>query len=143
MKILLLLLILFSNAVFSELYRGDKTTKTSPIAHKPQHDPPKVVNEYTAALAFHACKNESTVANASAFKVGDTGLVVQMKCIVIDTGNTAALGTILDYKNAGNYEFNYIRQKSVNELTYKNQLTKYYDMPGGVVLLIRVPFKLL
>lgn len=113
------------------------------IAQRPQHDPPEVVNDYTEVLAFDACKNEITVANASAFKVGDTVLVIQMKGVVIDTSNTAAFGTILDYKNASNYEFNYISQKSVNVLTFKSQLTKYYDMPGGVVQLIRVPFKLL
>ncbi|GAB2820597.1 T9SS type B sorting domain-containing protein [Ferruginibacter profundus] len=140
MKKLLLLLILFSNEVLAQVGNNDKPVKGLSVSNKPQHDPPEVVNEYTAALAFDACKNEITVADATAYKVGDTVLLIQMKGAVIDTSNTATFGTIIDYKNAGNYEFNYISQKTGNKLTFKNRLTKAYDIPNGVVQLIRVPY---
>ena len=110
-----------------------------PIINKPQHDPPAVVNIYTEVVAYDICTNQITVVNDSGYFVGDTVLLIQMKGTVIDTNNTAAFGTILDYRNAGNYEFNYISQKTGNKLTFKNKLTKNYDIPTGVVQLVRVP----
>ena len=62
-----------------------------------------------------------------------------MKGAIIDTSNTPAFGSILDYGNAGNYEFNYISQKSGNVLTFLNKLTRNYDIPEGGVQLVRVP----
>ena len=107
---------------------------------KPLHDPPIIINDYAAILSFNICTNTFTVDTATAFNLGDTVIIMQMKGAVIDTSNTASFGTILDYKNAGNYEFNYISQKSGNQLTFKNKLTKGYDIPDGVVQLIRVPY---
>jgi gliding motility-associated-like protein len=106
---------------------------------KPTHDPPEVVNKYTEVLAFNICTNSITVSDASQFSQGDTVLMIQMKGALIDTSNTAAFGNILDYKNAGNYEFNYISQKSGNILSFLNKLTRQYDIPGGVVQLVRIP----
>lgn len=111
-----------------------------PMPRKPQHDPPIVVNKYTEALAYDICTNQLTVMNATDYGVGDTVLLVQMKGAVIDTSNTPAFGTILSYGNAGNYEFNYISQKTGNIITLKNKLIKNYDIPDGVVQLVRVPF---
>lgn len=127
MKKLFLFIGLISNVAYSQ------------VINKPQHDPPVVVNVYTEVIAYDICTNQFTVANDSAFNVGDTVLLIQMKGAVIDTGNTAAFGTVLDYKNAGNYEFNYISQKTGNVFTFKNKLTKNYDIPTGVVQLVRVP----
>ncbi len=128
MKRLLLLIILISNYTYGQ------------VINKPQHDPPEIINKYTEVLFFNECNNAITVSNDSSFNIGDTVLLIQMKGAVIDSSNTASFGTILDYKNAGNYEFNYISQKSGNKLTFKNRLTKTYDIPGGVVQLIRVPY---
>jgi len=127
MKQLVLLLLLISNYAYGQ------------VTHKPQHDPPVVVNKYTEVLALNICTNEITVANATFYNPGDTVLLIQMMGAEIDTSNTASFGTVLDYKNAGNYEFNYISQKSGNVLTFKNKLTRSYDVPGGVVQLVRVP----
>jgi gliding motility-associated-like protein len=110
------------------------------VIKKPQHDPPAIVNSYTEVTAWDICKNEITVAVDSTFKAGDTVLIIQMKGALIDTSNTSTFGTIIDYRNAGNYEFNYISIKSGNILTLKNKLTKKYDIPDGVVQLVRVPY---
>lgn len=107
---------------------------------KPQHSPPIIINDYAAVLSYNICTNTFSVDTATAFNIGDTVIIMQMKGAVIDTSNTASFGTILDYKNAGNYEFNYISQISGNQLTFKNKLTKGYDIPDGVVQLIRVPY---
>jgi gliding motility-associated-like protein len=129
MKKLLLGLIIISNAALGQT-----------AIDRPQHDVPKVVNEYTEVLAFNICTNQLTVADATLYKTGDTVLMIQMKGAIIDTSNTASFGTVLEYKNAGNYEMNYISAKLGNTITLKNKLTRQYDIPAGVVQLIRVPY---
>jgi hypothetical protein len=99
-----------------------------------------IINAYTAVSSFDICKNAVTVDDASKYKVGDTVLVIQMKGAVIDSTNTAAFGTITNYKNAGNYEFNYIKSKNGNIVELKNVLTRQYDFTDGKVQLVRVPF---
>ncbi len=126
MKRLLYLLVFISNFTYSQV-------------NKPQHDPPETINRYAAVLAFDICTNTITVSDATEFNTGDTVLMIQMKGAIIDTSNTASFGTILDYGNAGNYEFNFISAKSGNQLTFLNKLTRAYDIPDGVVQLVRVP----
>ena len=130
---------LFSNAALGQVINKTLPGKADSVTHKPQHEPPEIVNVYTEVLSYDICTNSIAIANDSAFKVGDTVLLIQMKGAVIDTSNTASFGTVLNYKNAGNYEFNYISQISGNVFTFKNKLTKAYDIPGGVIQLIRVP----
>ncbi len=101
---------------------------------------PIIINDYTPASAFDKCKNMLTVADASKYKAGDTVLLIQMKGAVIDSTNTATFGNITDYKNTGNYEFNYIKNKSGNLIELKNVITRQYDFTEGKVQLIRVPF---
>lgn len=99
-----------------------------------------VINSYTAVTAFDKCKNILTVADGTKYKAGDTVLMIQMKGAVIDSSNTAAFGTITNYKNAGNYEFNYIKSKNGNLIELKNIVTRQYDLSDGKVQLISVPF---
>lgn len=126
MKRLSYFIILISNFTFSQV-------------GKPQHDPPETINAYTAALAFDICTNTITVSDATRFNTGDTVLMIQMKGAIIDTSNTPAFGTIITYGNAGNYEFNFISAKSGNQLTFLNKPTRAYDIPDGIVQLVRVP----
>lgn len=137
MKKLLFIILLVSNYTYGQVTGVIKDT--TQIINKPQHDPPETINYYTAVLAFDICTNSITVSDAGLFNAGDTVLMIQMKGAVVDTSNTPAFGTILDYKNAGNYEFNFISQKSGNVLTFLNKLTRSYDIPEGVVQLVRVP----
>ncbi len=139
MKRLWFLLLLISNYSIGQVITGRNIPVQKPVINKPQHDPPAVVNIYTEVLAYNICTNQITVSNDSGYFVGDTVLLIQMKGAVIDTSNTASFGTILDYRNAGNYEFNYISRKAGNIITFKNRLTKSYDIPTGVVQLVRVP----
>ena len=99
-----------------------------------------IINTYTPVLALNPCNNKITVEDASTFNTGDTVLIIQMKGALIDSTNTAAFGNILNYKNAGNYEFNYVKSKSGNVIELKNVLTRQYDIPDGKVQLIRVPY---
>jgi len=126
MKRIFYFILLISNFTYSQV-------------SKPQHEPPETINRYAAVVAFDICTNSITVSDATEFNAGDTVLMIQMKGAVIDTSNTPAFGTILDYGNAGNYEFNFISAKSGNQLTFLNKLTRTYDIPDGVVQLVRVP----
>ncbi len=99
-----------------------------------------IINQYTPVLGFDKCKNFLTVGDATNYKAGDTVLLIQMKGAVIDSSNTAAFGTITDYKNAGNYEFNYIKSKTGNNIELLNTVTRNYDIPNGKVQLVRVPY---
>lgn len=102
-----------------------------------------IINTYTpvTAITLDPCKNTLiTVEDASTFNVNDTVMIIQMKGAVIDSTNTASFGTITDYKNAGNYEINYVRSKTGNTIELKNLMTRQYDVPNGKVQLIRVPY---
>jgi gliding motility-associated-like protein len=99
-----------------------------------------IINAYTPVLALNPCNNTLTVEDGTAYNVGDTVLLIQMKGAVIDSTNTAASGTVTDYKNSGNYEYNYVKSKTGNAIELKNALTRQYDIPVGKVQLIRVPY---
>jgi gliding motility-associated-like protein len=99
-----------------------------------------IINEYTPVLSLDPCKNILNVGNASAYNVGDTVLLIQMKGAIIDSTNTAAFGTITDYKSAGNYEYNYVKSKTGNQIELKNKILRTYEISNGKVQLIRVPY---
>ena len=99
-----------------------------------------IINTYTPVLALNPCDNKLTVEDGSTFNTGDTVLMIQMKGAVIDSTNTASFGNITDYKNAGNYEFNYVKSRAGNVIELKNQLLRQYDIPVGRVQLVRVPY---
>lgn len=99
-----------------------------------------VINTYTPVLAFDPCNNRLTVEDGSTFNAGDTVVLMQMKGAGIDSTNTAAFGNVTDYKNAGNYEFNFVKTKTGNVIELRNNLLRQYDIPVGRVQLIRVPY---
>lgn len=103
-------------------------------------DSTQIINDYTEVLGFNICKNEITVADASKYNPGDTVLLIQMKGAIIDSSNTSNFGTITDYRSSGNYEYNYVKQKTGNVIQLKNLVTRTYDIPNGKVQLIRVPY---
>ena len=99
-----------------------------------------IVNDYTPVISLDPCKNIINVGNASAFNVGDTVLLIQMKGAVIDSSNNSSFGNITNYKNAGNYEFNYVKSKNGNGIELLNKIERQYDLPDGKVQLVRVPY---
>ena len=99
-----------------------------------------VINLYTPVTGLLPCLNKISVVDATGYNVGDTVLLIQMKGAVIDSTNTPVFGNIIDYKNAGSYEFNFVKSKSGNVIELKNVLLRQYDIPFGKAQLIRVPF---
>ena len=99
-----------------------------------------IINDYTPVISLDRCKNIINVGDGSAFNIGDTVLMIQMKGAVIDSSNTSSFGSVTNYKNSGNYEFNYIKSKSGNSVELLNKIERQYDLPDGKVQLIRVPY---
>jgi hypothetical protein len=111
-----------------------------PILHAQTNIIGGIVNDYTPIINYNPCDNSFIVENASKFKIGDTVLVIQMKGAVIDTTNTSNFGSVIDYKEAGNYEYNYVSGKIGNAILLKLRLERNYNYVTGKVQLIRVPF---
>jgi gliding motility-associated-like protein len=132
-----ILFLLLSNSVLAQVNPGLRLTADHFTAGNPITG---IINTYTPVLALNPCENKITVEDAATFNPGDTVLMIQMKGAVIDSTNTAAFGTITDYKNAGNYEFNYVKSKTGNIIELKNNLTRQYDIPDGKIQLVRVPY---
>ncbi len=99
-----------------------------------------IINAYAEVLNYDACNNKLTVSDASAYKTGDTVLLIQMKGAIIDTGNSASFGKILGYRSAGYYEINYVKQKTGNDIFLANIPIHSFNVPEGQVQLIRVPY---
>ena len=99
-----------------------------------------VINQYTPIVGLLPCENIIVVENAGAFFVNDTVLIIQMQGAVIDSSNTNSFGQVTIYNNVGNYEYNFVKSVSGNNIELKNKITRTYDIPTGKVQLIRVPY---
>ena len=95
-----------------------------------------IINDYTPVTAIISCG--VSVGSATAFSVGDTVLLIQMKGASIDTSNSTNFGTLTSYNDAGNYEFNVIQSIIGNTITFVYNILRTYT-PSDVVQLIRVP----
>ncbi|HZF99672.1 MAG TPA: hypothetical protein VEY71_01655, partial [Chitinophagales bacterium] len=98
-----------------------------------------VINQYTEVLGIAptGCYTNINVANGSFFSVGDTVLIIQMKGATLDLSNTPSFGTVIDYDNAGNYEFAIVDGVSGNTVSV-GALTNAYSISGSVQL-VTVP----
>ncbi len=89
-----------------------------------------IINKYGAIYSF--CDSATVyVDDPSGFNQGDKILIYQAKGAVVDSTNTSSFGNILNYGNAGNYEFNQISRIEGNKITFKYYLLHKYDTPIG------------
>ncbi len=135
------------NASYNATLQGSATSNVAnpncsfvadscPVVNQVTH----IINDYTPLTAFDACTNQLTAESTTAFKAGDTVLIIQMKGAAIDSSNSSNFGSITDFRSSGFYEFNYIQGITGNNITLKNTLTKSYDFAHGRVQLVRVPY---
>jgi gliding motility-associated-like protein len=97
-----------------------------------------VINSYAAVLSTGPC-NGLNVDSTNGFDVGDTVLMIQMKGATIDLTNTASFGTVLNYSNCGNYEYNVVSAITGNTIHLKYNIVRTYDIPTGKVQLVKLP----
>jgi gliding motility-associated-like protein len=97
-----------------------------------------IINSYAAVNGYAPCNNALIVDTASGFNAGDTVLMIQMKGAVADSSNTPGFGNIIDYRAAGNYEYNVISYKNADSIALKYKIVRNYNINGGKVQLVRV-----
>ncbi|MEZ5013014.1 MAG: T9SS type A sorting domain-containing protein [Chitinophagales bacterium] len=97
-----------------------------------------VINTYAEVSAINICQNTITLASAAGFTIGDEVLLIQMKGAEINQTNSASFGNMINYHNAGRYEFGIISSISGTVVTLQNTLLHTYDVSGKVQL-VRVP----
>jgi hypothetical protein len=96
-----------------------------------------IVNLYTPVISFVDC-NGVTVRSTAGFRAGDTVLIIQMKGARMDTTESSTFGTIVDYDDAGNFEFAIVASVAGSTVYLRDRLLHHYT-PSGLVQLIRVP----
>ncbi|NJO00964.1 MAG: hypothetical protein HC880_04045 [Bacteroidia bacterium] len=107
-----------------------------------------IINSYARVSAIGT--NVLTVDNVSlapdanltdAFGPGSKVMIIQMKGALVQTGNAPDFGSILDYRDAGNYELAEVLALSGSGPSYTltlSPLTRNYDV-HGTVQLVSVP----
>ena len=97
-------------------------------------------NDYASVTSFDTtgCKAQLAIPSASAFSVGDSVLVIQMKGANFDSTNTSAFGSFINLNGAGNYEIAAIYSITSNTIMLNGKLVKKY-FSGGYLQLIRIP----
>lgn len=96
-----------------------------------------IINKYAAVTQI--CDNGTLVVdNPFEFRAGEKILIYQAQGAVIDSSDSAEFGKILDYAQAGNYEFNYIASISGSTIRLRNALLRGYDVKGKVQI-VSVP----
>lgn len=88
-----------------------------------------IINRYAAV--DNICGNTFTVDNIVGFTVGSTVMIYQAQGATVDLTNTAAFGTVTDYGNAGNHEYNVIESINGLDITFRYNLVNSYDVPGN------------
>lgn len=107
----------------------------SPAALRAQLNLSGVVNTYAQVTAYDSCGSNVTVNPVAGFAAGDRVLLIQMKGATIDTSNTGAFGTVLNYGNAGNFEFFTVDSVSGNAVYFRNKPGRSYSVSGGMQLI--------
>lgn len=95
-----------------------------------------VINSYAKVVTVDGA-DQVTLSDASAFIVGDTVLIIQMKGIEINVPNSSSFGSRQFTRSAGYFEFLLILGKTGNQITFAADMVNTYDA-GGHVQLVRV-----
>ncbi|MEI7471804.1 MAG: gliding motility-associated C-terminal domain-containing protein [Chitinophagaceae bacterium] len=99
-----------------------------------------MINPSSGVTALDFCSNTLQVLETPLFKIGDTVLLMQMKGADYLNVNSISYGDITNYNNAGQYEINYVLQKTATTIVLKNNLLHAYNAAAGAVQLIKVPY---
>jgi len=97
-----------------------------------------IINSYIDVTHVDSANNYVTVSSASGFSVGEKILLIQMQGASIDKSQSVDYGTILNYNNSGNYEFQTICNIQGNNIYFIHNMLHDYDAADAVQL-ITVP----
>src|SRR5215212_3303349 len=125
-------IITIASLFISTLLYGQAKNQSDTFEHRIN-----AINDYAPVIGYNACENKIIIEGGYLFHAGDTVVIIQMRGAVIDSSNTSNFGTITNYSNAGNYEFNFVKTVSGDTIRLRNNLQRQYDIPGGKVQLVR------
>jgi gliding motility-associated-like protein len=97
-----------------------------------------VINSYAKVTSIAG--TTVNVLSATGFNIGDNVLIIQMKGASITNSNTSTYGDIVNYNDAGNWEFTTISDIVGTVVTIAAPLTKTYNPNNGRVQLVTVPY---
>jgi len=98
-----------------------------------------VINNYARVISYHRCSKSVDVVGVFGFSPKQKVLMMQMQGALIDTTNTPAFGSVLNYGNAGNSEVLVIDSIKGSTIIFKNAPIRQYDPEKAPVQLITLP----
>lgn len=95
------------------------------------------INSYWPVISVDVCNNRVALpAIVVGVNIGDKMLLMQMQGAIIDTSDTPAYGTILDYNGAGNYELLTVANVTNNIITFQEAIMRTYHAAGKVQVVL-------
>ncbi|MDD3876842.1 MAG: PKD domain-containing protein [Bacteroidales bacterium] len=91
-----------------------------------------IINPSQNVIEIDYCKNSVIVPSTVGFSISNKVLLIQMMGAIIDTTNTPNSGSILNYGNAGNYEFAVISNIVGNEIFFRDSIQRTYNVNDRV-----------
>ncbi|MDD3876843.1 MAG: gliding motility-associated C-terminal domain-containing protein [Bacteroidales bacterium] len=91
-----------------------------------------IVNPSQNVLEYNFCRNSVIVPATTGFNINDKILLIQMMGATVDTTNTPNSGSIINYGNAGNYEFAIISDIVGNEIFLRDSVQRNYNNNGRI-----------
>ncbi len=97
-----------------------------------------IVNAYSKVTNIDTLCDFVEVLNPEHFVSGNKVLLIQMQGVQINETNTSNFGDILDYRNAGNYEYADVLFVLDNRIYFRNHIIHDYN-PNNSVQLVYTP----
>ena len=98
-----------------------------------------IINNYAKVIEYHPCTKSVDVVGIFGFSPNQKVLMIQFQGASIDTSNTPAFGTVLNYNNAGNCEVLEIDSIKGSTIIFKHAPMRLYDPENAPVQLVTIP----
>lgn len=98
-----------------------------------------IINNYAKVIQYHRCTKSVDVIGVFGFAPNQKVLMIQMQGARIDTTNTPAFGTVLNWGNAGNSEILVIDSIKGSTIIFKHAPMRQFDPEFAPVQLVTVP----
>ncbi len=99
-----------------------------------------IINTYTpvTSISSASCQTTVGVVDTSKFRIGTKVMIIQMKGATSRLTADSTFGNLLNYNNAGNYEFSYVVNRTASTVILSPGLGRTYTI-SDLVQLITVP----
>ncbi len=97
-----------------------------------------IINQYSKVIGIDTGCNFVEVINPNYFSPGDFVLLIQMQGAQINETNSSNFGDIIDFHEAGNFEYAEVLVTIENRIYFKESIVQNYN-PASSVQLVRTP----